>query len=78
VNWKERRLFIGNPHKGQRVKISIYGEYSEPGRIDRGVRQGCPLFPILFKIYIELIVHTRGIGGEVQGIRGGRKVDKKR
>ena len=55
VDWKERRL-IGNLYMGQRVKIRIDGEYSEPGRIGRGVRQGCPLSPILFNIYIELIV----------------------
>jgi hypothetical protein len=41
---------------GQRVKIRIDGEYSEPGKIGRGVRQGCSLSPKLFNIYIEEIV----------------------
>src|SRR5688572_20798489 len=47
---------MGNLCMGQRVKIRIDGEYSERGRIGRGVRPGCPLSPILFNIYIELIV----------------------
>ena len=55
VDWRERRL-IGNLYMGQRVKIRIDGEFSEPATIGRGVRQGCPLSPILFNIYIEEIV----------------------
>ena len=38
---------------GQKVRIRIEGECSEPGVIGRGVWQGCPLSPILFNIYIE-------------------------
>src|SRR6218665_2381823 len=49
---KDRRL-IGNLYMGQKVRIRIEGECSEPGVIGRGVRQGCPLSPILFNIYIE-------------------------
>src|ERR1043165_900868 len=57
VDWRERRL-IGNLYMGRRVKIRINGEFSEPAKIGRGVRQGCPLSPILFlfNIYIEEIV----------------------
>src|ERR1043165_3207476 len=57
VDWRERRL-IGNLYMGQRVKIRIDGEFSQPATIGRGVRQGCPLSPILFlfNIYIEEIV----------------------
>ena len=52
VDWKDRRL-IGNLYMGQKVRIQIEGEFSEPGVIGRGVRQECPLSPILFNIYID-------------------------
>src|SRR3984885_1819812 len=55
VDWRDRRL-IGNLYMGQRVKIRIDGEYSEPGKVGRGVRQGFPLSPLLFNIYIEELV----------------------
>lgn len=52
IDWKDRRL-IGNLYMNQKVKIRIDGECSEEGEIGRGVRQGCPLSPLLFNIYIE-------------------------
>src|ERR1700733_8676094 len=55
VDWRDRRL-IRNLYLGQKMRIRIEGELSEPGKIGRGVRQGCPLSPILFNIYIEEIV----------------------
>jgi Reverse transcriptase (RNA-dependent DNA polymerase)/Endonuclease/Exonuclease/phosphatase family len=73
VEWRERRL-IGNLYMGQRVKIRIDGEYSEPGKIGRGVRQGCPLSPILFNIYIEEIIRETMEEME-EGIKvGGKRV----
>ena len=73
VDWRERRL-IGNLYMGQRVKIRIDGEYSEPGKIGRGVRQGCPLSPILFNIYIEEIIRET-LEEMEEGIKvGGRMV----
>ena len=74
VDWKERRL-IGNLYMGQRVKIRIDGEYSEPGKIGRGVRQGCPLSPILFNIYIEEIVRE-SLDEMNEGIKVGGKLVK--
>src|SRR3984885_14147392 len=55
VDWRDRRL-IGNLYMGQKVRIRIDGEYSEQGVVGRGVRQGCPLSPLLFNIYIEEII----------------------
>ena len=55
IDWRDRRL-IGNLYMGQQMRVRIDGEYSEPGKVGRGVRQGCPLSPLLFNIYIEELV----------------------
>jgi len=55
VDWRNRRL-IGNLYMGQKIRVKMDGEFSEPGSIGRGVRQGCPLSPILFNLYIEELV----------------------
>jgi len=41
---------------GQTTVVRIDGVDSEPGIIGRGVRQGCPLSPLLFNIYIQSLV----------------------
>lgn len=68
VDWKERRL-IGNLYMGQSVRIRLEGELTEPGQIGRGVRQGCPLSPLLFNIYIEEVIRET-----MEGLDRGVKV----
>ncbi|PGH37471.1 MAG: hypothetical protein CRN43_21000, partial [Candidatus Nephrothrix sp. EaCA] len=74
VDWRERRL-IGNLYLGQKVRIRIEGEYSEPGLIGRGVRQGCPLSPLLFNIYIEELIRE-ALEDTEEGIKVGGKIIK--
>ena len=52
VDWKERRL-LSNLYMKQQIKVRIGEEMSEGREIGRGVWQGCPLSPALFKIYLQ-------------------------
>src|SRR5215469_18848896 len=59
VDWRDRRL-IANLYLGQKVRVRIDGIDSEAGAVGRGVRQGCPLSPILFNIYIYIYIYILG------------------
>ena len=41
---------------GKEAVVRTMGEDSDPGVIERGVRQGCPISPLLFSIYAEVIM----------------------
>jgi len=71
IDWRDRRL-IGNLYVGQKMQVRIDEEYSEPGKVGRGARQGCPLSPLLFNIYIEELV-PEAVEDLEEGIKvGGR------
>src|SRR6218665_1604705 len=75
IDWRDRRLYIiGNLYMGQQMRVRIDGEYSEPGKVGRGVRQGCPLSPLLFNIYYRRACtrSSRGSGREERIKVGGR------
>lgn len=62
----ERKL-IWNLYRNQSIVIRIKESESEGIRIEKGVRQGCCLSPILFNIYLEemlqeLLEDCRGVG----------------
>jgi retron-type reverse transcriptase len=66
---KRDRELIKTLYMGQTAVVSIDGVDSEPGIIGRGVRQGCPLSPLLFNIYIHSLVDEA-----LQNIEDGMKV----
>ena len=60
---------------GQKVRIKIEGEYSEPGTMGRGARQGCPLSLMLF-IITDRGINTRSHGRSDGRIKSGLKIAK--
>lgn len=55
VDWKDRRL-LQDLYMRQEAVVRIANGDSAPGTIGRGVRQGCPISPLLFSIYAEVMM----------------------
>ena len=55
MDWRDRRM-IAELYMRQEAVVRVAGGVSEAGVIGRGVRQGCPLSPLLFAIYAEAMM----------------------
>jgi hypothetical protein len=55
VDWKDRRM-ICNLYMKQTAVVRIGNECSEESEIGCGVRQGCCLSPLLFTLYVEMMM----------------------
>jgi hypothetical protein len=72
VDWRDRRL-IQDLYMRQEAVIRIANEETEPAIIGRGVRQGCPLSPLLFSIYAEMMM-IEAFEDSNEGIKVGGEV----
>src|SRR6476469_10866783 len=55
VDRRDRRM-ISKLYLNQEAVVRIAGGESDSGIIERGVGQGCPLSPLLFSIYAEMMM----------------------
>ena len=69
VDWKDRRL-IQELYTKQEAVVRIGNEETAAATIGRGVRQGCPLSPLLFSIYAEAMM-TEALTDCEEGIKVG-------
>src|SRR6476469_761120 len=74
VDWRDRRM-ISELYMNQEALIRMAGGESDSGIIRRGVRQGCPLSPLLFSINAEMMM-KEALENVVEGIRVGGKLIK--
>ena len=74
TDWRDRKL-ISNLCLQQEAIISVGNGDTEPTGIGRGLRQGCPLLPILFLIYPEMMM-IDAVKEIEKGIKVGEKLVK--
>src|SRR6476469_5406574 len=74
VDWRDRRM-ISQLYMNQEAVVKIAGGESDSGIIGRGVRQGCPLSPLLFSIYAEMMM-KEVLENVEEGIRIGGELIK--
>ena len=54
VDWRDQRV-ISELYINQEAVVRIAGGESDSDIFGRGVRQACPLSPLLFSIYAEMM-----------------------
>src|SRR6478609_5662962 len=69
VDWRDRRL-ISELYMNEEAVVRIAGGKSDSGIIGRGVSQGCPVSPLLFSIYAEMMM-KEALENLEEGIRVG-------
>src|SRR6476469_9048658 len=74
VDRRNRRI-ISELYMNQEAVVRIAGGESDSGIIGSGVRQGCPLSPLLFSIYAEMMM-KEALENVEEGIRVGVELIK--
>jgi hypothetical protein len=69
VDWRDRRL-IANLYLSQQAVVRLDSGLTDACVIGRGVRQGCPLSPLLFNLYAETML-AEALSLNADGVRIG-------
>ena len=56
------------------ANIILNGEKLKAFPLRSGIRQGCPLLPLLFNIVLEVVAKAIGEEKEIKGIQTGKEV----
>ena len=62
-------LALKNLYHAPTARIKINGSLSDPVPLERGCRQGCPLSPALFALFIEPLAQALREDQEIRGIQ---------
>ena len=73
VDWRDRAL-VADLYMRQEAVVRLECGLTEPAEIGRGVRQGCPLSPLLFSTYAERMMRDAIDDIEEGVVVGGRLV----
>src|SRR6476469_3032871 len=65
VDWRDRRM-ISELYMNQEAIVRIAGGELDSSIIRKGVRQGCPLSPLLFSIYAEMKEALENVEEEIR------------
>lgn len=58
------------------ARIRMQGLFSEPIKIGRGTRQGCPLSPLILAIMIESLAIGIWVNPNIRGVQCGQNIHK--
>jgi hypothetical protein len=58
------------------ANIILNGEKMKPFPLKSGMRQGCPLSPLLFNTVLEFLARAIRQEGEIKGIQIGKELSK--
>lgn len=56
-------------YSSQHAEIMVDGRCSQSIKLEQGIRQGCPLSPLLFNLSIEILAIAIRLCNEIQGIQ---------